>query len=259
MPPAPLQPKRVLVLADLPAVKVKKKGAPRLKGLAIIDQVLGNNGVTIVRNQGGPAVARHDGGNDGAAVAGTIVAKPPAVIHTPAALSAPRQEAAPTATAAAAIQTAIVITAQRVADGGTRNVHRILSMSEGGAEDADDRGENTPLPPQKTPAHVHAATAEGRGTGGTIGAAQEAPAAGAAAAAPVQDPGGAVTVEATALSAARPAPPKDLLTGEARGVEGTVRHTAGTLTALAFTAPSHHAHLLHEALTATPIHRAHRL
>lgn len=258
VPPAPPQPKRVLVLVDLPAVRVKKKGALRLKGHAIIDQVLGNNGATIVRNQGGPAAVLRDGGKDGAAVIGTIVGKPPIVTHTPVALSGPQQEVAPTATVAAATQTAIVTTAQRVTDGGTPNVHQTQSMIGGEAEDVDDPGDiNTLLPPQKTPAHVHAATAAGRGTGGTIGAAQEALVAGAAA--PVQDPGGAATAEATALSAARPALPKAPLADEARGVEGTVRHTAEISIALASTAPSHHAHLHPEALTATPIHPAHRL
>lgn len=258
VPPAPPQPKRVLVLEDLPAVRVKKKGAPRVKGHATINQVPGNNAATTVRSQEGHAAILQDVVKDGAAVVGTIVAKPLIVIRTPAALSAPQQEAAPTATAATATPTATVTTARRVADGGTLSIHQILSMSGGEAENIDDPGDiSTLLPPQKTLAHGHAATAVGRGTGGTTGAAQEALVAGAAA--PVQDPGGAATAEATALQAAHPVPPKAPLADEARGVEGTVRHIAETSTALTSTAPNHRAHLRHEALPVTPIHPARRL
>lgn len=258
MPPAPLQPKKVLVLGDLPAVKVKKKGAPRRNARAIIGQVLGNSAATIVKNQGGPAAVPQDGGIDGAVVVGAIVVKTPVVTPTPAALSGPQQAAAPTATAAAATQTATVTTAQRVADGGTPNVRQTPSMSAGEAEDVDDPGDiSTPLPPLKIPAHVHAATAAERGTDGTTGAAQGAPVAGAAA--PVQDPGGVAIAVATVPPVAHPVPPKALLADEVPGVERTVTHTAETSSALASTAPSLHGHLHHEALTATPIHPAHRL
>lgn len=131
-------------------------------------------------------------------------------------------------------------------------------MSTEEAEGVDDPGGiSIPPPLQKTPAHVHAVTAAERGTDGTIEAAQEALVVGAAA--PVQDPGGAATAVATALLAARPAPPKDPHADEVPGVEGTVTHTAETSTALESTAPSPHAHLHHEALTATPIHPAHSL
>lgn len=256
VPPAPPQPKRVLVLVDLPAVRAKTKEALRHSGHVIIGQVLGNNADTIVRNQGGPAAVHRDGGRDGAAVGDAIAAKTPVVTHTPAALSAPQQAAAPTATAATATRTATVITAPRVADGGV-NVHQTQSMSGEEAEVVDDPGDiSTPRPPQKTPAHVHAATVVGRGTGGTTGAAQEALVAGAAA--PVPDPGGAATAAATAPPAAPPAPPKALLADEVPGVERTVTHAAETSTALASTAPSLHVHLHHEALTATHIHPVRR-
>lgn len=256
VPPAPPQPKRVPVLVDPPAARVKKKGALIHSAHVIIGQVLGNNGATTVRNPGGPAAVPQDGEKDGAAVAGTIVAKPPVVTPTPAALSAPQPAAAPTATAAAATQTATVTTAQRAADGGTPSVRQTPTMSGGEAEDVDAPGDiSIPLPPQKTPAHVHAATAAGRGTGGTIGAAQEAPAVGAAA--PARDPGGAAT--AAAPPAAPPAPPKAPPAGEPPGVGWTVTRTAETSTAPASTAPSLHVRLHHEALTATPIHPARRL
>lgn len=256
VPPAPPQPKRAQVLVDLPAARVKKRVALIHSALVITGQVLGNNAATIVRNQGGLAVVLQDVGKDEAAVVGAIVAKPPVVIHTPAAPSAPQPAAAPTATVAAATQTATATTAQRVAGGDTLNVRQTLSMRGGAAEGVDDPGDiSTPLHPQKTPGHVHAATAAGRGTGGTIGAAQEAPVAGAAA--PVQDPGGAATAEATAQPAAPPVPPKALLADEAPGLEGTLTHTGETSTALASTAPSLHVHLHHEALIATPIHPAH--
>jgi len=259
VPPVPAQPKRVLVLEDLLAVTVKKKGALLHSVHVITGRVLGNNAATIVRSQGGPAAAHQDEGKDGVAVVvGTIVAKPHEVTLTLAALSAPQQAAVPTATIAAATQTATATTAQRVGDGGTPNARRTLSMRGGVAEDVDDPGDiSTPLPPQKTPAHVHAATAAGRGTGGTTGVVQEAPVAGAAA--PVQDRGGAATVVATAPPVAPPVPPKAPLTGEAPGVERTVTHTAETSTALASIAPSLHVHLRHEALIVIPIHLAHRL
>lgn len=256
VPPAPPQPRRALGLVDLPAARVKMKGALRLSGhVIIIGQVLGNNGATIVMNQGGPAAALQDGGKDEAAVVGAIAAKPPVVTLTPAALSALQQAAAPTATVAAATQTVTATTARRVADGGTPNVRQTLSTSGGEAEVVDDPGDiSTPLLLQMTPAHVHTVTAAGRGTGGTTGAAQEALAAGAAA--PVQDPGGTATAVATALQAAPPAPPKAPHADEPPGVEATLTHTAETLTALASTAPSLHVHLHQEALTATLIHPA---
>lgn len=258
VPPAPPQPKRVLVLVDLPAVRVKKKGALRLSGHVIIGQVLGTNDATIVRNQGGLAVVLRDGGKEEAAVVGTIGAKPLVATLTPAALSAPPQAAVPTATVAAATQIATVTIAQRVAGGGTPNVRQTPSMNGGEAGGIDDPGDiSTHLPPQKTPAHVHAATAAERGTDVTIGAAQEALVAGAAA--PVQGPGGAATAVATALPAAPLVPPKDPPAEEAPGVEGTVTHTAETSIAHASTDPSLHVHLHHEALTETPIHPAHRL
>lgn len=257
VPPAPHQPKRALVLVDLPAVRVKKKGTPKLKDHTIIDQVLGNNAATAAKSQGGPAVVLQGEGKGGAAVVDTIVGIHLIVIHTPVALSVRQQEAVLTATVVAATQTAIVTTAQRVADGGTPNVHQILNMNEGEAMDTGDPGDiNTLLPPQKSPAHDRVVTAEGRGTGGTIGVAQEAQVAGVTAL--VQDHGGAATAEVTVLPVAHPAPPKAHLTGEARGVGGMMRHTAETSTALASIAPSHHTHLHHEALTATPIHPAHR-
>lgn len=258
VPPAPLQPKRVLVLVGLPVARVKKKGALMLSVHVIIGQVLGNNGVTIVRNQGGPAAVLQGVGKGGAAVVGAIGAKPPEVTLTPAALSAPQQAAAPTATVAAATQTATVTTAPQVADGGTPNARQTRSMSGGEAEDIDDLGDiSTPLRPQKTPARGHAATAAGRGTVGTIGAAQGAPVAGAAA--PAQDPGDAATAAATALPAAPPVPPKAPHAGEFPGDEGTVTHNAETSTALASTALSLHDHRHLEALTATAIHPARRL
>lgn len=233
------------------------KEALRLSGHVTIGQVLGSNADTIVKNQGGPAAVRRDGGRDGVAVVDAIVAKTPVVTHTPAALSAHQQAAAPTAIAATATQTATVTTAPRVADGGA-NVHQTLNMSGEEAEVVDDPGDiSTPRPPQKTPAHVHAATVAGRGTDGTTGAAQEALVAGAAAPAP--DPGGAATAAATAPPAAPPAPPKALLAGEVPGVERTVTRGAETLTAPASIAPSLHVHLHHEALTATHIHPARRL
>ena len=258
VPPAPPQHKRVLVLVGLLAVRVKRKGALQLNAHVIIGQVLGNNAATIARNQGGPAVAHQDEGKDGAAAVGAIAAKPPVVTLTPAALSAPQQAAVPIATVAAATLTATVTTARRVAGGGAPNAHQTQSMSGGVAEDVDDPGDiSTPLPPQMTPAHVHAATAAEKGTGGTIAAAREAPVAGAAA--PARDPGGAATAEVTVLPAARPVQPKAPLTDEAPGVEGTATHIEGTSTALASTAPSLHGHLRHEALTATPIQPARRL
>lgn len=258
VPPAPLQPKKVPVLVDPPAVRVKKRGAPRPSGHVITGQVLGSNAATTARNRGGPAAVPQDGGIDGAAAAGAIVARTPVVTPTPAALSAPQQAAVPTATAAAATRTATVTTAQRVADGGTPSVRRTPSMSAGEAEDVDDPGDiSTPPPPPKTPAPVHAATAAERGTDGTIGAARGAPVAGAAA--PVQDPGGVAIAVATALPVAHPVPPKAPLADEVPGVERTATHTAETSSALASTAPSLHGHLHHEALTATPIHPAHRL
>lgn len=258
VPPAPPQPKRVLVLVGPLVVRVKRKGAPRLNGHATIDRVRGNSVATTVRNRGGPAAALQDGVKDGAAVGGIIEARPPIVTHTPAALSAPQPEAAPTAIAAAATRTAIVTTAQRVAGGGTPNARQTPSMSGGEAEDVDDPGDISTLPPpQRTPARVHAATAAGRGTGGTTGAARGVPAAGAAA--PAQDRGGAATAEATAPPAAPPAPPKAPPVGEVSGVERTARRTAETSIALASTAPSHHDRRRHEALTATPTRPARRL
>lgn len=255
VPRAPPQPKRVLVLVDLPAVKVKKKGALIPSAHVITGQARGNNAATIVKNQGDPAAVHQDGGNDEVAVAGVIVVKPPVVALIPAALSAPQQAAVPTATVAEATQTATATTAQKVTDEGAPNVHPTQSMTAGVAEDVDDPGGiSTHLPLQKTHAHVHAATAAGRGTDGIIGAAPEAPAAGVAAL--VQDPGGGATVVATALLAAPPVQIKGLLTGEALGVERIVTPIAETSTARASTAPSLHGLLLHEALTATPIHPA---
>lgn len=258
VPPAPPQPKRVPVLVDLPAARVKKKGALILSAHVSTGQVLGNNAATVVRNQGGPAAALQGEGKDGAAVVAATVVKLPVVTLTPAVLSAPQRAAAPTAAAAAATRTATATTAKRAAEGGAPNARQTPSTSEGGAEDVDDPGDiSIPLPPQKTPAHVHAAAAAGRGTDGTIGAAQEARVVGAAA--PVRDPGSAATAAATALPAAPPAPLKALLADEAPGLERTLTPSAETSTALASTAPSLHVHLHHEALTATSIHPARSL
>lgn len=257
VPPAPPQPKRIPVPVDLPAAGVKKEGALIPSAHGITGQVLGNNGVTTARNRGGPAAALRGGGRDGAAVAGAIMAKPPVATRTPAAPSAPRQAAAPTAVAAAATP-ATATTAKRAAGGGTPNAPQTLSTSEEEAEDVDDPGDIVPpLLPQKNPDHVHAVTAAGRGTGGTIAAAREAPAAGAAA--PARDPGGAATAEATAQPAAPPAPPRALLVDELPGLEWKPTHNAETSTARASTAPSLRVHLPHGALTATPIHPAHSL
>lgn len=256
VPPAPPQPKKVLVLVDLPVVRVKRKGALIPSAHVITGQARENSAATTAKNQGGPAAAHQDGGNDGAAVAGIIVARPRIVALTPAALSAPQQAAVPTATVVEATRTATATTAQKVADEGTPNVHQTQSMSAGVAEDVDDPGGiSTRLPLQKTPAAlVRAATAAGRGTDGTIGAAPEAPPAGAAA--QVQDPGGGATVVATAPPAAPLVQTRALLTGEAPGVERTVTRIAETSTVHASIAPSLHALLHLEALTATPIHPA---
>lgn len=255
-PPVPPQPKRVLVLVDLLVARVKKKEVLNHKNHVIIDQVLGNNVATTVWNQGGPTVILQGEGNDGAAVIDIIAVKPPVVIHTQAARSARLQEAVPTATVVAATQTVTVVTAQRDEGGGAPNIHQILNMNVGKAEDAEDLGDmSTLLPPQRTLAHVPAATAEGRDTGGIIEAVQEVLAAGAAA--PAQDHGGAATAAATALPVGHPALPKTLLADEARGAEEIVRQTAGTSTVLASTALSLPAHLHHEALTVTPTHPAH--
>lgn len=255
MPPAPPQPKKVLDLVDLPAVRVKKKGALIRSAHVITGQARGNSGATIVKNQVGPAAAHQGGGTGGAAAVGAIEAKPPVVALIPAVLSAPQREAVPTATVAAATLTATVTTAQKPADEDTLNVHQTLNMSGGAAGDEDDPGDiSTPLLPQKILAHVRAATAAGKGTGGIIGAAQEAPAVGVAA--PVQDPGDEATVVATVLRVGHPVQTKVPLTDEVLGAEGTVTHIAETSTALASTAPSLHVHLHREALTATPIHPA---
>lgn len=257
VPPVPAQPKRVPVPVDLPVVRVKKKEVLSHKNPVIIDQALGNNVATTARNRGGPTVTLQGEGSDGAAVVDIIAAKPPVVVHTPAAPSAPLREAAPTATAAAATRTVTVVTAQRAEGGGAPNIHQIPNTNAGKAEDGDDPGDmSILLPPQKTLARVPAATAGGRDTGGIIEAAREALAAGAAA--PARDRGGAATAEATAPPVAHPAPPKTLLADEARGAEETVRPFAGTSTALASTAPSLPARLHHEALTVTPTHPAHR-
>lgn len=258
VPPAPPQLRRVLVLVDPPAVKVKKKEAPTLNALVITGQVLENSAATTARNQGDPAAAPPGAGTEGAAVVGAIMAKIPAATRTPAALSALQQAAALTATAAAATRTATAITARKVEDADTQNGRQTPSMREGEVEDEDDpEGISTPRPPQRTPAHVHAATAAGRGTVGTIGAVLGAPVVGAAA--PAQDPGDAVTAEAAAQAAAPPAPPKAPHADEAPGAEQTVTLTAETSTAPTSTALSPHARPHHEALTATHTRRAHRV
>lgn len=255
VPPVPPQHKRVLVLVDLPAVRVKKREVLSHKNHVIIDQVLGNNVATTVRNREGPTAILQGEGNDGAAVVDIIAVKSPVVIHTRAARSARLQVAVPTATVVAATQTATVVTAQRGKGGGTPSIHQILNMNVGKAEDAEDPEDIiTLLPPQKTLAHAPAATAEGRDIGTITEAVQEVLAAGAAA--PARDHGGAATAAATALPVGHPAQPKTPLADEARGAAETVRQTAGTSTALASTAPSLPAHLHHEALTVTATHPA---
>lgn len=258
VPPAPPQLRRVPVLVDPPAVKVKKKEALTLSALVITGQVLGNSVATTARNQGDPAAAPPGVGTEGAAAVGAIMAKTHAATLTPAARSVPQQAAVLTATAATATRTATAITAPRVEDADTQSGLQTPNMREGGVEDEDDpEGTSTPLPPQRIPAHVHAATAAGRGTVGTTGAVPEAPVVGAAA--PAQDPGDAVTVEAAAQAAAPPALPKAPRADEAPAVEQTVTLTAETSTAPTSIALSPHAHLHHEALTATHIHRVHRV
>lgn len=255
--PAPPLPKRARVVVGHPAVRVRRKEAPTPSTRDITGPAHGSSDATTAKSPGAPAAAHQGGGKGAAAAGGAIVAKPLAAALTPAALGDPRGEAAPTATAAAVTRTATATTAQRAADGGAPSVPRTLSTSGGAVEVAGDPGGiSTPPPPRTTPAHVHAATAGGSGTGDTITAAREAPAAGAAAPAP--DRGGAATAAAGARRVAPPAPTKAPLTGEVPGVEQTATRIAGTSTALGSTVPSllgHH----HEALTVTATHPPLRL
>lgn len=239
-------------------MRAKKKGALTPSAHAIRGQVPENSAGTTVRNRGAPAAVPQDVETDGAAVVGATVVRTPEAALTRVALSAPQQAAVPTAIAAAATPTATVTTARRGADGGIPNAPQTLNMREGGTEDVEDPGDtSTPLRLQKTRALDRAATAAGKGTGDTTGAAPEVPAAGAAA--PVPGPGGAVTVEAAAQAAAPPAPTKAPHEDEVPEVEQTVIHIAETSIALTFTAPSRHAHHHHEALTATHTHPALRV
>lgn len=257
MPLAPLQPKRAPVLVGRQAVRVKKKVVRLLSAHAITGRVLANSAVTTARNRADPAAVHRDGEKDEEVVAGTIVAKRLAVIRTPAARSVPQQAAVPTATAVGATQTATATTATRAADGGTLNVPPTPNMRGGVVVDADDPGDiSTRLPHPKTLVHVREATVVGRGIDGTIEAALEVPAVGAAAPAP--DPGDAATAEATAPPAAPPAPLKAPPIDEEPGVGGTATHTAETSIGLASIVPSLHGHLHHEALTAIRIHQVHR-
>lgn len=257
VPLAPPQPKRALVPVGRQAVRVKKKVGRLLSAHDITGQVLANSGVTTARNQADPAAVHRGGEKDEEVVVGTIVAKRLVVIHTQAAQSVPQQAAVLTATAVVVTRTATVTTAMRAADGGTPNVPQTLNMRGGVVVDADDPGDiSTHLPHLKTLVHVHEATVVGRGIDGTIEAALEVPAVGAAV--PVPDPGDAATAVATVPPAAPLAPLKAPLIDEEPGVEGTATHTVETSIALASIVPSLHVHLHHEALTAIRIHRVHR-
>lgn len=258
VPPVPPQHRRAQVLVDPLAVKVKKREAPTLSAHVITGQVLGNSADTTVRNQGGLVAALQGEVKGVAAAVDTIVAKPPAVGHTPAAQSAPQRAVVPTATAAEVTPTATVIIARRAAGDGVPNALLIQSMRGEGAEAGDDLGDiSTPLPLRMTRVPVLAATVAGKGTGDTTEAAPEALAAGAVAR--VRDLGGGATVEATALQAAPPVQPKARLTGEVRGVEETVTPIEETSTVHEFTVRSLLDPQHHEALTEAATRQALKL
>lgn len=184
----------------------------QLSDHGITSRVLENSGGTTVKIQADLVVVRQDAESDGEVVVGGIVAKHHAAALTPAAQSAPQGAVAATATAVGAIPRATATTAQRGAGTDIQNVHRTQSMTGGVVVDEDDQEDTSTRPHLlKTRALAHAATAAGRGTGGTIAAAPEAPVAGAAA--PALGPGDAATAAAVALPVALHPPLKAPHTG----------------------------------------------